>query len=247
MRYPENCSNTRKGFTLVELLVVVAIIMILMSLLLPTTHKALHRARTIQCMGNLRKIIAAAHQYADDNRDRFPYANEWTKDVGHTSWARRDSVTQGTLFSYLDENMGTYLCPEFVRVYKLQPAVSHHTAYFSYCMSEYFVTGSWHGFQATRATIIAPSELGLFSEENPFTTPYNGWIINNPMLGVGDYGSANHHVDAIGSYHNPLSDNLKSGDGHGNVAFADGSVRLLHSKESRETFTPEIIKRRYRR
>ncbi len=246
MKHQENFPIRTKAFTLIEMLVVVAVISILLGILMPAAGMALHRARTVQCLGNLRKIINAAHQYADDHGDRFPYANRWAMDYGHISWARRDSVEDGTLFPYLGENINVYLCPEFARVYRLQPAVSHHTAYFSYCMNEYFVSHSWHGYQATRATILAPSDLGLFSEENPFTTPYNPWIINNPMLGVGYYGQANHHVDAIGSYHSPQGTDLSSGDGHGNVAFADGSVRLVHSRESREVFTPELIKRRYR-
>ena len=49
------------GFTLVELLVVVAIIGVLASLLLPAVQRAREAARKIACLSNLRQLAQAAH------------------------------------------------------------------------------------------------------------------------------------------------------------------------------------------
>jgi prepilin-type N-terminal cleavage/methylation domain-containing protein len=61
-----------KGFTLVELLVVLAIISVLMAILLPVLAKARHQARTIRGMSNQRQIINAVNFYAMDHRNRYP-------------------------------------------------------------------------------------------------------------------------------------------------------------------------------
>lgn len=60
------------GFTLVELLVVIAIVAIMAALLLPALARAKERARTTQCIGNLRQWASAYSMYADDNMDYLP-------------------------------------------------------------------------------------------------------------------------------------------------------------------------------
>lgn len=65
-------SNKLKWFTLLELLVTVSIMVILLSLLLPTLSNAKATARTSACLNNLRQFGIASGMYVNDNSGYFP-------------------------------------------------------------------------------------------------------------------------------------------------------------------------------
>lgn len=65
--------KTTKDFTLVELLIVIAIIAILASLLLPALSKAREKATGVQCVNNLKALSTAMQNYAGDNNDMIPF------------------------------------------------------------------------------------------------------------------------------------------------------------------------------
>lgn len=64
--------GTETGFTLVELMVVIAIIAILMALLMPAISRAKAKANQTSCLNNMRQLTLAATMYASDHDEEFP-------------------------------------------------------------------------------------------------------------------------------------------------------------------------------
>ena len=67
------------GFTLVELLIVVAIIGTLMALLLPAVNAARERARQVTCTNNLKELGLAMNSFATSGKGTFPGWMQWQK------------------------------------------------------------------------------------------------------------------------------------------------------------------------
>ncbi len=64
--------RNHRGFTLVELLLVIAIIALLIAMLLPALNKARAAAQSVQCASNLRQVGMLCLAYANDAKGAFP-------------------------------------------------------------------------------------------------------------------------------------------------------------------------------
>jgi prepilin-type N-terminal cleavage/methylation domain-containing protein/prepilin-type processing-associated H-X9-DG protein len=101
----------RKSFTLVELLVVVAIIAILAGLIMPALGNARRRARSIACVSNLSNIGKAFMMYLQDNKEIFPRAAQ-KKYYNNGSLASSDPKIVEVLENQLPQDNKVYWCPE---------------------------------------------------------------------------------------------------------------------------------------
>ncbi|MFH1616893.1 MAG: type II secretion system protein [Planctomycetota bacterium] len=68
---PEVCSKSR-AFTLVELLIVIAIIAVLLSILVPTLNKVREQTKRVVCASNLKQIGLLLEYYCADNEGYYP-------------------------------------------------------------------------------------------------------------------------------------------------------------------------------
>ncbi len=123
-------TETTTAFTLVELLVVVAVMGILASVLLPALAKAKSKGQALICLNNLRQLHLAWMLYAHDNNDRLAYnlgateikqslrqqrpinwANSvlnWELDPDNTNQLLN---TEAALGGYLGRNHRVFRCP----------------------------------------------------------------------------------------------------------------------------------------
>ena len=113
----------RRAFTLVELLVVVAIIALLLGILLPALGKARDISRLSACGSNLRQLGVATRTYAADFQDRIPagpagdsfFGRPWTQVNGAGIWIGNPLNTYMAHGLLLDEHLGnntkTLECP----------------------------------------------------------------------------------------------------------------------------------------
>lgn len=121
----------RRGFTLVELLVVIAVIGILVALLLPAVQAAREASRRTSCQNNLKQIALAVHNY-HDTMNWLPPASTAANLAGSSGFAAiLPYLEQSNSYSLYDFSRGnsdpvnlqvvsqripTYLCPACVFV-----------------------------------------------------------------------------------------------------------------------------------
>jgi prepilin-type N-terminal cleavage/methylation domain-containing protein len=119
----------RAAFTLVELLVVIAVIGVLVALLLPAVQAAREAARRTHCQNNLKQIALAGHNY-HDTYSKLPPASTHPALNGSSGFAAvLPFLEQGSLYTLYDFSQGnsapinqacvsqriaTYLCPSCV-------------------------------------------------------------------------------------------------------------------------------------
>jgi len=113
----------RAGFTLVELLVAIAIIAMLAAMLLPSLSKAKSKGKRLACVNNLKQLSFAQQMYLADNNGRLP--DNWPAKaqpaLGTNLWVEGDMtvpadatnqvpIQKGELYPYAGHT-GVYHCP----------------------------------------------------------------------------------------------------------------------------------------
>jgi len=242
----KNCKNI-PAFTLIELLMVIAIISILAALLLPALSRAREAARLCSCKANLLQLGQAVEMYKADWGGYYPPAADrtlpdawfrWSYWV--TFWFGRGLVvvpgyvfdneknvpvdfTKGPLYPYLEDHPGVLSCPSF----SLGPGVSVGYAYNETTLGGYdcwFVPMTWTWpppvIPARDAEIADPSNTIMFVDSAVVDSYTNTTrLMQNWLL---PHPSRSYDPDPTHRFHRPIVHFRHNGKA--NVLFCDGHV-----------------------
>ncbi len=191
----------RRGFTLTEMLTVIAIMAILMALLFPVFSTAREKARQNSCLTNLKQVGTALTAYAQDYDD----VNVLSHDCGLSLLIGYPVIYAHLLLPYTRSSI-VYACGSHPRVPNIPPSpfsdpninLSVPSLQISYAINAnnddaiganciVGQSGRWVGFAGiSRTRIPKPEErLALMeapTENNPTLVPPNGWRLFDPNI-----------------------------------------------------------------
>ena len=200
------------GFTLVELLVVIAVIAILAAMLLPALSRAQEASRGVSCANNLHQFAIGADLYSQENRNALPDFLEWLGATPGTGSPLPPGNTgnlnlaTGKLYPYL-KNPLVYLCPTDKLTLLAKPAASNRD--FSYAMNCVLCHDN------NTANFVAPARTLLFTEAQMDLTDSYGLIGPEDYMNIYLMDTTN-----IALRHN----------GCGNIAYCDFHVDSVNAR-----------------
>ena len=225
-------SGVTRGFTLVELLVVIGIIALLISILMPSLSRAREAANRTACLSNLRQIGMAFVMYANEHKGTFPraapmnWAGPRPEDWIH--WQDTGPVLrqldESSLANYLGKpvNVGVLRCPSDDAINHPRPGGSEPAYKYSYCMNELFHSFVMRPYMSPPARelvkmgrVRSASDKILLLEEDERSINDGHW---SPFLS--DWLSIRH--DRQRKVPDNGSATPENNNRRGNVAFADG-------------------------
>jgi prepilin-type N-terminal cleavage/methylation domain-containing protein/prepilin-type processing-associated H-X9-DG protein len=217
------------GFTLTELIVVVAIIAILATFVSAALNEGRGKAYQIGCLNNLRQLQIAWSLYIEDNSDELPL-NKSTPGMNERIFGRRntpeswvagnpkedvttENIRKGSLFAYVP-SAGVYRCPADQSRVVSRKQVRRTR---SYSMSAY-LRGDGEGFdprvKVRHSELINPSpdRVFVFIEESP-ESPWIGSFTVDPRdrIALASKGSG---VLSLPAHRHKQGGNLSFADGH---------------------------------
>ena len=237
----------KRGFSLVELLVVITIIAILAALLLPAINKAKSISQRATCISNQKQLQMGHMIFSDDHGDKILYSSSWKYEkCASYAWMagslnlstygnRARWLASSPLFPYVGKSVGVFKCPadkDVVRVMNKQKTYTKELIprHRSYSVNIHY--GGWAGWP-----VEDDKEWKVYHKQQDVETPSNIFtFIEMPFefINAGCFrvvmneGGPTHKVydmDVPGNYHI---------DGTA-LAFADGHVETKRWLDQRTT------------